>query len=247
MKFFYLTLNDLLLGLRDLTKERLPKVSGVSAIGTYGPRLQARLAEIEALPEAGSGGEPFAEELAAKDLVHDGHGAAIWFLVEACVRSPAVSAELKATLTDVRARFIPELAELKRPHADEAAAAIKREPDASEMADALRAVHVPGGTLLRWVVDFIQAGKDLDALLRKRADAVSPDRSRAGTLRGATIGQLNRLRAAIEDELEEDAERHAALDMALFAYFDELEKRRTPAAAVPATPAPPAPAPPTPA
>jgi hypothetical protein len=245
MRYVNLTLNDLILGLRDLDRVRLPAVTASRTVELYAPRLRARLAEIEALPSATTGGEPFAIELAAKDLEHDGHGGAIWFFVEAILRSPMAAPALKATLTEVRARFIPELAELKRPHADEAAAAVKREPDLAEMAKALRAVRLPDGvTLYDWVAAFLAAGKDLDALLKKRASAATGDRSQAGTLRGATVGQLNRFRAALEDEFEDDAEALARIDNALFAYIDELEKRRVTPAAAPTTPD--GPTPPTP-
>lgn len=249
MKFIYLTLNDLLLGLRDLKKERLPKVTGVSAAKLYGPRLTGRLTEIEALPGAGDGTKVFADEIAEKDVEHDGYGGAIWYLIEACVRSPSVAPELKARLQEVRATFIPELAELKAQHADEAANAVKRAPQLVEMQKGLRAVHVPGGaTLYDWVASFLAAGKDLDELLRKRANYQSPDRSAAGTLRGATLGLLNRFRSAIEDELEDDADALAKTDHTLFAYFDELEKRRVPASTPADAPVPPTPpAPPTPA
>lgn len=247
MKFLYLSLNDLLLGVADLVEVRLLKVTHVASVSMYAPRLQARLAEIRALPGAGTGAEPFAEELAAKDVEHDGHGGAIWFLVEAFLRSPLTSPELRDTLLDVRARFVPELAELKRPHADEAAAAIKREPDLDAMAKSLRALRLPGGaSLYDWVAAFLSAGKDLNKLLKDRADAVSGDRSGAGPLRATTLGQLNRFRAAIDDEFEDDAEKRDSVDRALFAYLDELEKRRTPSAnAAPAQPTPSPPADPT--
>lgn len=245
MRYVNLTLNDLILGLRDLDRTRLPAVEASHTVDLYAPRLRARLAEIEALPSAATGGEPFANELAAKDLEHDGHGGAIWYVIEGCLRSPTVSTELKATLTEVRDRFIPELAELKRPHADEAAAAVKREPDLAEMAKALRAVRLPeGATLYDWAAAFLAAGRDLDALLKKRASAATGDRSRAGTLRGATVGQLNRFRAALEDEFEDDAEALARVDGALFTYLDELEKRRATPTAAPS--APDGPTPPTP-
>lgn len=249
MKFIYLTLNDLLLGLRDLKTNRLPKVTAVSAAKLYGPRLSGRLTEIEALPGAEDGTKVFAEEIAGKDVEHDGHGGAVWYLVEACMRSPSVSPELKAQLQEVRATFIPELAELKATHADEAANAVKRAPRLVEMQKSLRAVHVPGGaTLYDWVASFLGAGKDLDELLRKRADHKGADRSGAGTLRGATLGLLNRFRSAIEDELEDDADGLAKTDHALFAYFDELESRRVPASTPADAPVPPPPpAPPTPA
>lgn len=228
MKYVNLTLNDLILGLADLVEIRLPATTAVATVAMYAPRLQARLAEIRALPAATTGGEPFAEELAAKDVEHDGHGGAIWYLVEAFQRSPMTAPELKATLAEVRTRFIPELAELKRPHADEAAAAIQREPDLEAMAKVLRAQRLPGGvTLYDWVAAFLAAGRDLDGLLKDRANVVPTSRSGAGALRGTTLGQLNRFRAALADELEDDAEKRDDLDRALFAYLDVLEGRRT--------------------
>ncbi len=242
MKFFYLTLNDLVLGLRDLVRVRLPTFSSVAAASVYGPRLTMRLDEIESIPAAGPSGEPFAEELALKDVEHDAHGGAIWFVIEGCLRSPMISAELKASLASMRDTFIPELAELKRTHADEAASAVKREPELSAHSRALREVRLPGGhTLFDWTRAFVTAGLDLDELLKKRANVPAVDRTGVATIRSVTIGQLNRFRAAITDEFEGDPEGLAKADAGLFSYLDELERRRTPASASPAQPEPPTP------
>lgn len=243
MKFSALTLNDLQLGLSDLLSTRIVAVSGVHSVAVYRGRLTARRDEIKALPGAAGDAEPFAAEIAAKDAEHDGHGGAIWFLVEACQRSPLVSEAHKAALEEVRQRFVPELAELKRPHADEAAAAIRRAPDLEALKKSLRGFAVPGGgTLYDWCAGFLAAGNDLDGLLRRRANVVTADRSGVAGLRSSTVGMLNRFRAAVADEFEGDEERLADVDRALFAYFDELEKRRAPAAPA-ANEAPPAPQP----
>jgi hypothetical protein len=243
MKYSFLTLNDLQLGLGDLVERRLPKVTGVHSVSAYAPRLKARHAELSALPGATGEGEPFAAEIAAKDAEHDGYGGAVWYLVEACQRAPSVSAEHKAALEEVRKRFVPELAELKRPHADEAAAAARRAPDLEALKKSLRSFAVPGGgSLYDWCAAFLSAGRDLDVLLRKRADVVTADRSGVAGLRASTVGLLNRLRTAVADELDGDADALARADHALFAYFDELEARRAPAV-TPAAEAPPAPTP----
>jgi hypothetical protein len=244
MKFTFLTLNDLHLGLGDLLERRLPKVTAVHSVSAYAPRLKARHAELTTLPGVAGDGEPFAAEIAAKDAEHDGHGGAVWYLVEACQRSPSVSAEHKAALEDVRKRFVPELAELKRSHADEAAAAARRTPDLEALKKTLRGFAVPGGgSLYDWCAAFLGAGRELDALLRKRADVVTADRSGVAGLRASTVGLLNRLRTAVADELEDDADALARADHALFAYLDELEARRAPTAAAPTAPPAPTPAP----
>jgi hypothetical protein len=227
MSYQFLTLNDLHLGLRDLVQVRLPTHGELHAVRSYGPRLAARLTEIVASPTAAAGGEPFAVELAETDGVHDGYGGAIWHLTEAVLRAPKVSEALRATLTAVRERFIPELAELKRSHADEAAAAARREPDLAAMKAELKAIPTPDGrTLYDWCANYLRAGKELDAILRRRADVAPTDRSGLGTLRGRCVGMLNRFRAALADELDDDAAQAAAVDAALFAYLDALEARR---------------------
>lgn len=203
------------------------------AVRTYQPRLAARVAEIVDLPAAAAGGEPFAAEIAETDVVHDGYGGAIWHLTEAVLRAPKVSEALRATLTTVRARFIPELAELKRSHADEAAAAARREPDLAAMKAELKAIPTPDGrTLYDWCAGYLRAGKELDGLLQRRAGVAPTDRTGVGTVRSRCVGMLNRFRAALADELDDDAAQAAAVDAALFAYLDALEAKRAAAAAV---------------
>ena len=207
---------------------RIPTVGTIHTLKVYEPRLRTQLTSIESLPGVTSSAEPFAKELAAADVAHDAHGGAVWYVIEACLRSPLVDDSLKATLRDARLRIIPELSELKLPYADEAAKAIGRASDLAALKASLSKVDVPGGkTLYDWCAAFVAAGHDLDGLLRKRADADTGDRKGAGTLRGATVGLLNRFRAALADEMADDPEGLAKVDRALFAYFDELESRRT--------------------
>jgi len=241
MRYQFLTLNDLLLGLRDLVQVRLPTHGALYAVRTYQPRLAARVAEIVDLPGAASGGDPFAVELAETDAVYDGYGGAIWHLTEAVLRAPKVSEALRATLTAVRERFIPELAELKRSHADEAAAAARRAPDLAAMKAELRAIPTPDGrTLYDWCGGYLRAGKELDGLLQRRAGVTPTDRRAVGTVRSRCVGLLNRCRAALADELDDDATQAAAVDAALFAYLDALETKRAAAGAVTAEAAEPA-------
>lgn len=241
MSYQHLTLNDLHLGLRDLVKVRLATHGDLHAVRSYGPRLAARLDEIVALPTEAAEALPFAAELAAADAVHDGYGGAIWYFVESGLRAPKAPEALRATLTAARERFIPELAELKRSHADEAAAAARREPDLAAMKAELKAVPTPDGrTLYDWCAGYLRAGGELDALLRRRADVAPADRSGMGTLRGRCVGMLNRFRAAVADELDDDAARAAAADAALFAYLDALETKRAATGAGAAEPAKPA-------
>jgi len=227
MSFQSLSLGDLHLGLRDLLSTRIPTVGTVHTLRVYEPRLRAQLTSIESLPGITSSAEPFAKELAATDVTHDAHGGAVWYVIEACLRSPLVDDALKATLRDARQKIIPELSELKLPYADEAAKAIGRASELAALKVSLTKVDVPGGkTLYDWCAAFVAAGGDLDELLRKRADAGAGDRKGAGTLRGATVGLLNRFRAALADELADDPDGLAKVDRALFAYLDELESRR---------------------
>jgi len=99
-------------------------------------------------------------------------------------------------------------------------------------------------TLLAWASAFVQAGDDIDALLRARADIqnTSEDASVTAPLRSATIGLLGRFRDALRDEIEEEG---SALpkdhEAKLFAYLDELAvNRATPTTHAPDAPTPPA-------
>ena len=128
-----------------------------------------------------------------------------------------------------RAAFIPELAVLRKPYADEAIAAHNHRPDLERLADQLEMITVPGGkTLYVWVKEFLDDGDKLGGLLADRGQTTASVESAkaAAALRASTIGLLGRLRSAVQDEIAGGARLPKGYESKLFATFDELHKRR---------------------
>ncbi|UQA54982.1 hypothetical protein [Polyangium aurulentum] len=229
-----LILADLKLALRELLGARNADLllSGTGKV--YAPQLAHKLTEIEALPEALTGGRPFAQELAEADDTHDGHGEAIYYQIEALLRLPFTEAEQKASLQRIRDAFVPRLGVLRDAYADEAAAAAKNRPALAALKDELMSVSVPvpqGATLYDWASAFVDAGDKMGKLLSDRSLAGSGAvGAQALQLRSATIGLLSRFRSALADEITHDANLPRNLDARVFSYFDELQGMREQAA-----------------
>ncbi len=230
---YRLTLGDLKLGLKDLLLVRSEELKQSAFGGLYLPLLTAKRAAIEALPEAMTSGLPLAAQLAETDDEHDGLGGAIWFLTEAVFRHPSLTPALREATAAIRAAFVPELSVLRKPHADEAAAAHNHRSELTRLEAELKLVTVPGGqTLYAWVSDFLDKGDKLGELLalRGQSKAGVENAKQAASLRAGTIGLLGRLRSSIQDEVVGGAKLPEGYEAKLFATFDELQKRREEAA-----------------
>lgn len=225
-----LTLGDIKLALRDLHGEKLASLQ-LSATGKlYEPRLRAKQKQIEAIPEVQGSLAPLAKELAEKDVLHDGFGAAIFYVCRAIALHPSLPEPLKRAAQAAQETFVPQLDVLRAPYADEAAAALDNKPELTKLKAELKSIAVPGGgTLYDWAKGFLGAGDDIDKFLRDRAKilATGGNAGATGPLRGATIGLLGRLREAIRDEMQdEDTNLPADYDAQLFAYIDKLNADR---------------------
>jgi len=229
------TTGDLRLYLRHLFANGSDDLRASETGRLYEPRLRAKKDAIEALPEGALSRTPFAEELGAEDLTHDGLGTAVFHASEAILAHPTLSAELKQTATMVRDTFITDPVELRRSYADQAARALANRPKLARHKAALKAVQVPGGgSLFEWVKAFLDSGDAIDGLLRQRAEtlATTEDASATGPLRGSTVGLLTRFREALRDELADPTTKLPADHEArLFAYLDKLSADRTAAVA----------------
>lgn len=225
-----LPLGDIKLVLRDLLSKHRPLLEGSIAGRLYLPLLQTKLDAIEALPPVLTS-RPLADELAAEDQLHDGLGAAVWYLCQAYVHHPTLAKEIRAAAEKVLATFIPSLGELRRPYADEALAAQQHEPEIERLVAELGRFPVAGGgTLNDWVVAFVGQGKKIDALLSQRGEVTAvggQERRQAATLRSSTVGLLGRLRASLQDELLVDARLDRTMPDQVFGYHDELLRLRT--------------------
>jgi hypothetical protein len=230
---YRLTLGDLKLALADLLAVRLEDLKQSAFGGLYLPLLTAKKEAIDALPEAMTSGLPLAAQLAETDDEHDGLGGSVWFITEAVLRHPTLTPALRTAAMAIRTAFVPELGVLRKPHADEAAAAYNHRADLTRLEVELTSITVPGGqTLYTWVSDFLDKGDHLGSLLamRGQAQAGAESAKQAGALRAGAIGLLGRLRSSIQDEVAGSANLPAGYEAKLFATFDELSKRREEAA-----------------
>ena len=230
---YRLTFGDLKLGLNDLLGVRLDDLKQSAFGGLYLPLLTAKREAIDALPEAMTSGLPLAAQLSETDDDHDGFGGAVWFVTEAVLRHPTLTPALRTAAEAIRTAFVPELAVLRKPHADEAAAAYNHRSDLTRLEAELKSITVPGGqTLYTWVSDFLDKGSHLGSLLalRGQAQAGAESAKQAASLRAEAIGVLGRLRSSIQDEVAGGAKLPEKYEAKLFATFDELSKRRDEAA-----------------
>ncbi len=230
---YRLTLGDIKLALDDLLVVRVEDLKQSAFGGLYLPLLTAKKKAIDALPEAMTSGLPLAAQLAETDVDHDGLGGAVWFIVEAVLRHPTLTPALRTAAVAIRTAFVPELAVLRKPHADEAAAAYNHRADLTRLEGELKSITVPGGqTLYLWVSDFLDKGDHLGSLLalRGQAQAGAESAKQAASLRAEAIGLLGRLRSSIQDEVAGGATLPEKYEAKLFATFDELSKRRDEAA-----------------
>lgn len=240
----HIPLSALKIALADLFDKRIDALLASNAGKTYEPVLRDKKDRIEALPEALTGGRPLAEAMTEIDDHHDGYGAALWYMTEAYLRCPEVSAHTRKIIERIRSIFIPELEVIRAPYADEAEAAARNKNDLVEYESDLKAIPLADGkSLYDWCVGFVNKGEELGVLLSQRADLTAIGRVEASKLRAATVGTLGRLRAALADEMSVNPNLPTDLDAKIFGLFDELDKMAADASAArkrPATLEPPA-------
>ena len=198
-----LTLGDIRLALRDVLGPRLNELRISETGKLYEPRLRKKQDEIEAIPDPALTQAPLAIELAGADEHHDGLGSAIHYVCIAVEAHPTLPIAKKNAARRIRETFVPQLAVLRRPYADEAAAALDARKELDNLESDLESITTPGGgNLLAWVMDFVAAGDSIDSLLRERAKRLAGAENAAITapLRASTLGLLGRFRDALRDE-----------------------------------------------
>ncbi len=237
------SLANLQIILPDITTKKRPLLEATNTGKTYLPLLETKLASIDGLPATIKPGTPKAAELEERDVEHDGHGGAIWHMVEAYLRSPTTSDTIRAAAERIRTQFIPALGELKGTFADEAKRARDREAVLADYKDDLKLFPVAEKqTMYDWVKGYLDAGLAIGELLSDRADVPVDSREGAGTLRTATLGILGRMRSALADEVTANKKLPRDLETQVFAHFDQLAaqwtatKKRAKSAAEPKAP-----------
>jgi hypothetical protein len=226
----YLTISDLRLIFSDFVNNKWELLMRFVAGAIYGPAIKERLPELLEV-EAKLNKRPLAEQLKVTDVRHDLFVRAIHYFYRAFHALPLLSEAHRQLVSQVGEIFAPTLSAIQAPYQDEADAAKQRRVKLDEMADALSAYPIgPGLTLFDLVSGYVEAGAEIDALLRERADAttaaMAPDAVNAGLLRGAALGLLGRLRETVDDEAALNPNLTAKMAKELFAYTDQLAATR---------------------
>jgi len=218
----HITLDRLTLGLDDLLTKRKAALTGFPYGQFVAPEVKSLAAEIAALPAAVKGA-PFADDLAALDRTHDGHGAACFYLVEAHLRSPDTTDAQRKALLDAR-DVLGALDDITASYDAEAQAAKDRQTKLAAVAATLTSFPVTGGkTLYDWANAYVAAGLSIGEKLSDRAD--TKDRAAARTLRVDAIGVLNEARRQLARWQKTQPSAPATLDADVFAFLDELEAK----------------------
>ena len=240
-----LTLADFKLGMKDLLTTRREVLLSTRAGQLYVDLFTKQRSDLEALPEALTGGKPLAVQLSETDQDHDGFGGGIWSFTEGYQRHPGYPPGIREAVRRIRQAFIPRKSELRDSYADEASRAADRRPKLEERRADLDLFPVVSSaedgtpmTLYQWASDFLDRGQQLDRLLTSRADVTEADRSMAGPLRGSMVGSLGRMRAALADECKTATTLPADIDHRIFGYFDQLAKMRAAGGSPPTPPTP---------
>ncbi len=239
---------DLRVGLDNLFSDpaRLDLFKTTAAYVVYGAEMESIRSM---LPLVLKGNRPLAKDLGTADGHHDTLGTALWLLTEALKTHPGVEGALRDKAARIQAQFIPSLAMLKAKYKKEAQVAAFNRSKVVDFEADMRSIPTPDRrTVYDWVVEFLDSGDQIAALLdgRSKLEADEPgvelvlNRTRALTL-------VTKARELVAEEAEKSARLPKNAEAIIFGYFDTLAAFRTtaknedqapppPVAPVPATP-----------
>lgn len=216
------------LGLDNLftSPGRLDLFKQTAAYQLYGADLDAVRVE---LPLTLKGNRPLAKDLKSADECHDDLGTALFLLTDCIKAHPSVSASLKQKAERVQTHFIPNLSVLRAKYKREAETAKANRSNLHEMEADLKSIPTPDGrTAYEWVVEFLDCGDKLGALINARstveADEPGPEVLLARTRALATLTKARRL---VAEEAERTSKLPKNAEALLFGYFDTLGAFRT--------------------
>jgi hypothetical protein len=226
----YLTLGDLWLALTDLLEKRRDTLLQSKIGKGYEDLFELRRKQFDAIPRELLTAIPLTEELAAGDVSHDDHLMVLLNTLQITLRNAKASKEAKEAAQEALARLQLSAADISASYPQEAATAKGREETIEALKDKLSLIQAPGGgTLYDTALDYLEAGRMLDALLSERSKIealTEKDRSQIALLRNLLIGEVGRCRAAIFDEKKTNKALAENYDALLFGYFDDLHASR---------------------
>lgn len=223
-----LTAADIRVALDNLFADpaRINLFKSTAAYIVYG----AELDEIRVLlPLTLKGNRPMAKDLTTADIRHDDLGNALWLLAEAIKTHPGVNPALRDKAARMQTQFIPSLAVLKAKYKKEAQTASANRPKLGPMEADLKSIPTPDGrTVYDWVVEFLDSGDHIHALLdaRSKVEADEPGVELALN-RSRALALVTKARDLVADEAERSSKLPKNAEAIVFGYFDTLAAFRT--------------------
>lgn len=223
-----LTAADLRVALDNLYTDpaRLDLFKTTAAYTVYGDELN----EVRGvLPLIVKGTRPKAKDLSAADTHHDELGNSLWLFTEALKTHPNINPVLRDKAARIQAQFIPSLANLRAKYKKEAQIAAFNRTKVDDMAADMKSIPTPDNrTVYDWVVEFLDSGDQIAALLdaRSKVEADEPgveliaNRTRAITL-------VSKARGLVADEAAKSTKLPKNAEAIVFGYFDTLAAFRT--------------------
>ncbi len=236
----HMTTGDLSLVLNEMFKTKLDLLNKTISFKIYERSLIEKRDKLNSIVEI-MGRKPLTEELKDADDLHDSTGRAVYFICKGMSSLSILAKEKRDLLSTVSERFVPALGDFTRSYEDEASSAMKKRDLIADMKKELSAFPVaPDMTLYDLLDAHIGAGEKIDTLLAKRADTTADEDAaklkEARTIRPVTIGMLNRLREAMDDEVSMNGELDDSLVNKVFAYYDQIGETREDRGAKPKPP-----------
>jgi len=227
----HLTLDDLAAALPDFLDGRGLVLESNLAFQLFSPGLIEVRRELDHLRSSSTGSIVLGEKLAQADAIHDGFAGALHLFAKAFQRLPDLPELDRDAITRLLRDILPEPADEGATYEAEVAKAAERENALTEEhgKELARFVIAPGRTLHDVYNAYLAAGKEIENLLRQRAEANRRrpfGRHAAGILRNRALSLMGQLRDALATELRHRPERLELLDSTSFAYIDLLERHR---------------------
>jgi hypothetical protein len=179
------------------------------------------------------------QELREADRHHDGAVQALWHHLQGYLADPKTPPALAQDATDLLARLLPHGRSIAgKSYLDEAHNAQRLAPEVEAARAKLETFPIAStagapGTLYEVALRVVQAGLQLDALLKQRAahqaaQTTTHEPAQHLAARSQAQGYLGRLREVVREEAKYRPELPPNLEGRLFAYLDLVASTRQP-------------------